>query len=94
MKTRKEEYGYGRSVRQPGICEDRKVERRREKGDRWACTHVNFLKDNFYIHVQYNEIQQQRLQKRQNEKQNNKIPGEGDILVADEADLLPVKGKW
>ena len=37
MKTRKQEYHHPCSVRQPGICEDRKVERRREKGDRWAC---------------------------------------------------------
>ena len=26
-------------------------------------------------------------------KENNEIPGEGDILVADEVDLLPVEGK-
>ena len=25
-------------------------------------------------------------------KENNEIPGEGDILVADEVDLLPVEG--
>ena len=27
-------------------------------------------------------------------KRKNKIPGEGDILVADEVGLLPVKRKW
>ena len=26
-------------------------------------------------------------------KRNNEIPGEGDILVADEVDLLPIKEK-
>ena len=32
--------------------------------------------------------------KRQKKKENNEIPGEGDILEADEVDSLPVKGKW
>ena len=31
--------------------------------------------------------------KRQKKKENNEIPGEGDILEADEVNSLPVKGK-